>query len=45
MLSSEEPEEYVQKLKQTVRPLASIATYNNTVKPKVTNKLDDGKNN
>ncbi|CAF3151951.1 unnamed protein product [Rotaria socialis] len=34
MLSSEEPDDYVQKLKQTIRPLASIATYNSNLKPK-----------
>ncbi|CAF2670861.1 unnamed protein product [Rotaria sp. Silwood2] len=41
MLSSEEPEEYVQKLKQTVRPLASIAISNNNLKPKLSSTLDE----
>jgi hypothetical protein len=34
LLSSDEPLEYVQKLKQTVRPLASIAAYNSNLKQK-----------
>jgi len=32
MLSTEEPAEYAQKLKQTIRPLANIAAYNNNLK-------------
>ena len=43
MLSAEEPNEYIQKLKQIVRPLASIATYNSSLKPRVPSYSNESK--
>jgi len=40
MLSSEEPADYVRKLKQTVRPLANIAAYNSNLKAKISPSSD-----
>jgi hypothetical protein len=40
MLSSEEPADYVRKLKQTVQPLANIAAYNSNLKAKISPSSD-----
>ncbi len=41
MLSSDESPEYVRKLKQTVRPLANIAAYNNNLKTKTSSASNE----
>lgn len=41
ILSSDEPAEYVRKLKQTVRPLANIAAYNSKLKAARSPSLDE----
>lgn len=43
MLSSDESDDYVKKLKQTVRPLASVATYNNSLKSKAIATANESK--
>jgi hypothetical protein len=43
MLSADESAEYIQKLKQTVRPLASIAAYNSNLKNKPAPQLNESK--
>ena len=45
MLSAEEPVEYIQKLKQTVRPLASIAAYNSNLKTNPIHQINERKKN
>jgi hypothetical protein len=43
MLSADEPVEYIQKLKQTVRPLASIAAYNSNLKTNPIHQINESK--